>query len=130
MTQNEIINTKLYLFRLQILSSEYAIVASMYFIETSIELRNQTLDLTVSTPPTYLAYIGMIFAFISQWLSCIATTLALQLLYQDINTPKIDIDNGIFFYKTNYLNLYISWQRLIIFRTAFLNEMNAISKFV
>lgn len=130
MTQEEIIASKLNLFHIQILSSEYAIVGSMYFIQTSNELKNQILGLEVSTQPTYLAYIGMIFGFISQWLSCISAALALQLLYEDVGTTKIDIDNAIFFYQTAYLNLYINWQKVLIFRTAFLKQINVESEFV
>lgn len=125
MTPEEIITTKLNLFRLQILSSEYTIISSIYFIQTSCELRNQTLNLPVSTQPTYLAYIGIIFAFISQWLACISAGIALQLLSEDIGTKKIDIDNAIFVYQTAYLNLYIAWIRVRIFRDAFINQNNA-----
>lgn len=130
MTSKEIISTKLNLFKIQILSSEYAIISTIYFIQTSIELKNQTLNFKVSTSPTYLAYIGIIFAFISQWLSCIAANLALLLLYEDIGTKKIDIDNALFFCQTAYLNLYILWIKVDIFRTAFINQNTTESDFV
>lgn len=130
MTPNEIISIKLTLFQTQILSSEYGIISTIYFIQTSNELKNQTLNLKVSTSPTYLAYIGIIFAFISQWLACIASNIALRLLYEDIGTKKIDIDNAIFFFQTAYLNLYILWIKVDIFRTAFINQNTTEGDFV